>query len=323
MSSPTLEEYQIGWIGALPIEAATAQEMLNKNFGTLEEQDSADTNIYTLGWIGKHYVVITCLRGQYGITSATTVANHMMRTFSRSLWIRLIVGIRGGIPSATNDIQLGDIVISYPTSVCGGVFQHDMGEIGKDRKLTHTGLCNSPPRLILVAVNKVRTNMLINDPLYPSYIKKAIQKNARTWQNFNRPNLQQDWLFQIQYEHPAISGSCDDCLVEWEVLRCEREDSELQPYYGIIVSGNAVIKHGRTREWLWEDTGALCFEIEAAGLMADFPCIIIRGICDYADSHKNKQWQGYAALVVHPILRITRTCASGPGYTREVGGRYL
>ena len=29
--------------------------------------------------------------------------------------------------------------------------------------------------------------------------------------------------------------------------------------------------------------------------MDNFPCLVIRGICDYADSHKNKQWQGYAA----------------------------
>ncbi|THC90327.1 hypothetical protein EYZ11_010206 [Aspergillus tanneri] len=36
--------------------------------------------------------------------------------------------------------------------------------------------------------------------------------------------------------------------------------------------------------------------MEAAGLMQDFPCLVIRGICDYADSHKNKKWQGYAAL---------------------------
>jgi nucleoside phosphorylase len=35
--------------------------------------------------------------------------------------------------------------------------------------------------------------------------------------------------------------------------------------------------------------------MEAAGLMDNFPCLVIRGICDYADSHKNKQWQGYAA----------------------------
>jgi nucleoside phosphorylase len=29
--------------------------------------------------------------------------------------------------------------------------------------------------------------------------------------------------------------------------------------------------------------------------MNSFPCLVIRGICDYADSHKNKKWQGYAA----------------------------
>ena len=41
--------------------------------------------------------------------------------------------------------------------------------------------------------------------------------------------------------------------------------------------------------------GVLCVEMEAAGLMDDFPCLVIRGICDYADSHKNKRWQPYAA----------------------------
>lgn len=59
--------------------------MLDEEFQPLDEQDSADTNIYTLGRIGKHYIVIACLGGQYGTTSATTVANHMMRTFSQSL----------------------------------------------------------------------------------------------------------------------------------------------------------------------------------------------------------------------------------------------
>jgi hypothetical protein len=44
------------------------------------------------------------------------------------------------------------------------------------------------------------------------------------------------------------------------------------------------------------ELGALCVEMEAAGLMNDFPCIAIRGICDYADSHKNDAWQKYAAL---------------------------
>ncbi|KAJ6089465.1 hypothetical protein N7467_004681 [Penicillium canescens] len=99
-----------------------------------------------------------------------------------------------------------------------------------------------------------------------------------------------------EHDHPATANSCDGCLAEWEETRSERQNSDPQPHYGIIASGNYVIKHARTRDQLRQDTGALCFEMEAAGLMLDFPFIVIRGICDYADSHKNKQWQGYAAL---------------------------
>ena len=31
--------------------------------------------------------------------------------------------------------------------------------------------------------------------------------------------------------------------------------------------------------------------------MDSFHCLIIRGICDYADSHKSKIWKPYAAAV--------------------------
>lgn len=296
MASPALDEYQIGWICALPIEAAAAQEMLDESFGILEEQDNADTNIYTLGRIGKHYVAIACLGGQYGTTSATNVASNMMRTFSKSLRVGLMVGVGGGIPSAVHDIRLGDIVVSFPTGTCGGVIQHDMGKFGEGGKLTRTGSLSSPPRLLLAAVNQLRAASFRENLLYPSYIQRAVQRNARTRRNFSRPDQQHDRLFQTQHEHPSNAATCDGCLAEWEVQRDKREDNESRLHYGIIASGNAVIKHGEIREQLQKETGALCFEMEAAGLMQDFPCIVIRGICDYADSHKNKQWQGYAAL---------------------------
>lgn len=295
--SPPIEKYQIGWICALSIEKAAAQEMLDENFGNFYEQDNADKNIYTLGRIGKHHVVIACLGGQYGTTSATTVANNMMRTFSQSLRIGLMVGIGGGIPTATKDIRLGDIVISYPTDTCGGVLQHDMGRVGEYGKFTRTGSLNSPPRLLLAAANEMKTHELANEPSYLSYIEEVVQKNTRTRRNFSRPEPHSDRLFHTEYEHsPPTAAPCDNCLAEWEVSRPEREGNQPQPHYGIVASGNTLIKHGKKREQLKNNTGALCCETEAAGLMQDFPCIIIRGICDYADSHKNDTWQGYAAL---------------------------
>ena len=67
-------------------------------------------------------------------------------------------------------------------------------------------------------------------------------------------------------------------------------------HYGTIASGNQVMRSAAERDRVSvELDGVLCFEMEAAGLMNSFPCLVVRGICDYADSHKNKRWQAYAA----------------------------
>jgi nucleoside phosphorylase len=294
---PSKNEFQIGWICALPIEAAAAIQMLDENFGILQEQERADTNTYTLGRIGRHHVVIACLPdGQYGTTSATTVVINMMRTFADSLRIGLMVGIGGGAPSAEHDIRLGDIVVSRPEGSHGGVIQHDMGKLGKDGKILRVGSLNSPPKSLLNALAQMRAAGLYEDPQYPLYLQKAIGKNTRTRENFSRPNVNLDRLFKIEHGHLESATSCDRCPVEWEEDRITREYGGPHTYYGTIASGNTLIKDGKTREAVRKETGALCFEMEAAGLMADFPCLVVRGICDYADSHKNKQWQGYAAI---------------------------
>jgi nucleoside phosphorylase len=67
-------------------------------------------------------------------------------------------------------------------------------------------------------------------------------------------------------------------------------------HYGTIASGNTVIKDAVERDRLRDQFGAVCVEMEAAGLMNDFPCLVIRGICDYADRHKNDAWHAYAAM---------------------------
>jgi nucleoside phosphorylase len=92
------------------------------------------------------------------------------------------------------------------------------------------------------------------------------------------------------------SDTCDNCdprrLVVDRPARCS-----LVIHYGLIASANIVIKDAVNRDELRDELGALCFEMEAAGLIDDFPCLVIRGICDYAGSHKNDRWQPYAAAV--------------------------
>ena len=89
-------------------------------------------------------------------------------------------------------------------------------------------------------------------------------------------------------------------------------------HYRTIASGSRVIRDASERDKVSAELrGVLCFEMEAAGLMNRFPCLVIRRICDYADSHKNKKWQPYAVgtaaafakevLSVIPTAEITKS----------------
>jgi nucleoside phosphorylase len=79
------------------------------------------------------------------------------------------------------------------------------------------------------------------------------------------------------------------------LVREPRADNSPQVFYGTIGSGDLVMKNSDERDRLAADDKIICFEMEAAGLMNDFPCLVIRGISDYADSRKNDRWQPYAA----------------------------
>ena len=63
------------------------------------------------------------------------------------------------------------------------------------------------------------------------------------------------------------------------------------------------MKHGTARDEIAKKEDVNCFEMEAAGLMDNFPCPVIRVICDYADSHKNKRWQPYAAATAAAVAK--------------------
>ncbi|KAJ6100144.1 hypothetical protein N7467_001679 [Penicillium canescens] len=168
----------------------------------------SDSNTYILGRIGKHYVVIACLpTGQYGNNAATTVANNMVRTFSISLRVGLMVGVGGGIPSTAYDIRLGDVVISCPERTVGGV-------VYLDGEFYRTGSLNSPPRSLLTAVSSIRAAELRDDPRFPEYLANATRRTTRTRKNFSRPNLELDRLFKPEHDHPVAINSYNSCPVE-------------------------------------------------------------------------------------------------------------
>lgn len=107
-----------------------------------------------------------------------------------------------------------------------------------------------------------------------------------------------DPTLDIKHQETSLSQSCFNCDPKNEIHRETRQTFDPEIHYGNIASGDLVIKGGFVRDLITKSLGKsfLCFEMEAAGLMNNFPCLVIRGICDYADSHKNDRWQNYAAL---------------------------
>lgn len=133
--------------------------------------------------------------------------------------------------------------------------------------------------------------------------------------SFQRPERSSDRLYLSGFTHADSTKSCQEICngdegfevdqSERLVKRDERSEDEDSPavHYGLIASANTLMKNAKIRDSFAETHGVLCFEMEAAGLMNHFPCLVIRGICDYSDSHKNKDWQGYAAMTAAAYAR--------------------
>ena len=160
-----------------------------------------------------------------------------------------------------------------------------------------TGSLNRPPTVLLSAVNTLQAKHLREEPELTRHLSEIVVRYPRMQATGAYPGRHHDQLFQAEYNHQENDDTYTSCNQVHTVSRSVRSDSVPRVHYGLIASGNQVMRDEATREKLRQELSVLCFEMEAAGLMDDFPCLVIRGICDYADTHKNKRWQPYAASV--------------------------
>lgn len=289
------DEYRVGWICALPKEMAAARYMFDEYHGDIEEQDDSDTNSYCAGKIGRHNVVVGCLpRGVCGAITAAEVARNMLSTF-KGIRFGLLVGTGGGAPSEKNDIRLGDVVVSTPSAGFGGVLPHDTGKL-LTQGFQVTGSCNKPPDVLLTAVSKLEGRHLGEGNRISDFVSQMVEQYQEMDTNgYSFDQGRPDQLFESDYIHEGNENSCFSCDKSRLIKRRPRKNLNPKVHYGLVASGNQLMKSATSRDKLASDHGVLCFEMEAAGLMDRFPSLVIRGICNYADSHKNDIWQEYAA----------------------------
>ncbi|KAI6785341.1 uncharacterized protein J7T54_006983 [Emericellopsis cladophorae] len=318
MTSPN--DYSVGWICAIKVEYLAARLFLDEEYAPLKTQNPNDDNVYTLGRMGEHKIAIACLpKGSYGTVSAANVAKDMLRTFT-NMRFGLMVGIGGGVPTSSHDIRLGDVVVSTPDGADGAVLQYDFGKTIQGKQFKMTGHLNQPPQILLSAVQNLGIEHQINGHTIDETITSILAANPRAKKQCQKPDPESDLLYHSDVVHTdgkAPESCMTGCGNASDVIitRPDRLDYEkgTQIHYGLIASSNSLMKDAKVcfriatqvedadpetkiRDALAGERNVLCFEMEAAGLMPSFKCLAIRGICDYSDSHKNKIWQGYAAM---------------------------
>lgn len=121
----TYEDYTVGWISVLTIELEAAELLFDEKHDGLP---AIDENIYTLGQMKGHNVVMTCLPdGAFGTNDAAYAAANLFRSFP-NVQFALLVGVGGGVPQA--DVRLGDVVVSTRVGSSGKCFIFDNSLIG-------------------------------------------------------------------------------------------------------------------------------------------------------------------------------------------------
>jgi nucleoside phosphorylase len=331
-----VSRYTVGWICAIRKELVAARLVLDEEHDyTKYESLPNDNNTYCFGSIGRHNIVIAALpSGEYGTNNAAGVARDLLRSFT-NVRIALMVGIGGGAPlvgpglKQKRDIRLGDVVVSEPNAGRGGVLQYDFGKAIQGRAFQITGHLNQPPALLLTAIGTLGADFEMDGNNIDRDVSAILAKRPKPLRKrYQRPDAATDRLRRSAFIHPDDSQECSQTCdhVENVVVREARDDEEdVVIHQGLIASGNSLMKDAHLRDTFARDSSILCFEMEAAGLMNQFPFLVIRGICDYSDTHKSKEWQEYAAMTSamyarRLLLRVAPSRVEGEAKLSELEG---
>lgn len=328
------QDFKIAIICALPTEADAVKAVFDRRWDDKEDvygKAPRDPNAYATGTIGRHNVVLAHMPGR-GQESAAIVAANCQSSFE-GIQLALVVGICGGVPKTPlgEEILLGDVVISE------GIIPYTFGRqypghfVRRDTPLDNFGRPNTEIRMLLAKLkgrgDRRKLESRISDFLDVWNVEIG---GAATY-----PGVDEDRLFEAGYRHKHhISSCCTICAshvkhtdptcdqsseLSCEQLGCdpnhlvarerlaESKASDKQPrptvHFGLVASGSSVMKSGMDRDSIAKNEDVLAFEMEGAGVWDTFPCLIIKGVCDYADSHKNKRWQVYAAATAATCMK--------------------
>jgi nucleoside phosphorylase len=223
----------------------------------------------------------------------------------------LLVGIAGGMPrygpaGAASEIVLEDVVVSYPRGNHGGVLQYDKAAWEGQGRLNFRGHTNGVPGDLLAAVNNFRAGGWSKTNIAEVLKQMRLNLDEEQKHQHDDPGPGCDRLFKDTYDHKGTElDDCEACCVTDDIdswsdrVGATRLFDKPSVHFGNIISSNQLQISAVEGNRIQQKHDVICSEMEAAGVM-DIR-VVVRGICDYADSHKNKGWQNYAAATAGSV----------------------
>ncbi|KAH7231073.1 hypothetical protein BKA59DRAFT_504568 [Fusarium tricinctum] len=299
--------FEIAIICALSLEADAVEALFDHDWDDENppfDKERGDPNAYSTGVIGRHNVVLAYMPG-VGKVNAAVVASNCGKSFS-GIKLALVVGVCGVVPFKLNEdeIVLGDVIIS------DGIIQYDFGRqlpdrfARKDTLLDSLGRPNQEIRGILAKLKSLRHRRQLSAKMEEHLDVLRQEPELRA----EYPGSRKDILFEASYRHTEDQKSCEQLgcnggLVSRSLLETAGVCPMPNVHVGLMASGDTVLKSGKDRDRIAAAEGVIAFEMEGAGVWDSFPCIVIKGACDYADSHKSKVWQRYAAATAAACVK--------------------
>lgn len=224
------------------------------------------------------------------------------------------MGIGGGIPrnpprrESNEDIHLGDVVVGWAEQAgVPAIVHYDSVRQHVEGRVELLSILDKSNRRLLNALSPIISDREMGQTRWHEHLQRFPHLH-----NFQHPGLENDILYKADYDHTVVEPSlvelgysyCHHCDPTKVVSRPRRETPNPQFHQGTILSGEKILQDPRRRDELSKlYHNAMCIETKAAGVIEDTHCLVIRGIADYADSHKHWSWQNYAAATAAAFMR--------------------
>ncbi|ATY67161.1 NB-ARC and ankyrin domain [Cordyceps militaris] len=286
--------YTVAWIAPLAIEARAALYTLDNRHKGKFALSRGDDYIFLPGDACGHNIIIATLPDgqEYGNGSAAAIASQVKKFFP-NLWFGLLVGVAAGLPNFSRlpplDIRLGDVLVGSPEGDSPALVAYDLGKETEAHGFQplHGGriLC-ATETVVRSAIGCIKLEAPNDADLFLPFYEN-IKNKEHSAGKFIDPGQENDMYYHV-----------NDDGVEYILQREPRPASRrTRVWYGPLGSGEKLMKNARKRNELRDRYNIIGLEMEAAGTMNSIAVGVIRGVCDYGDEHKNKDWQPYAAAM--------------------------